>query len=485
MTAPQIMPMRLSELHPAEYNPRLDVRTDKHFYNSLNRSLTKFGQVDPILYWVKDKKIIGGTQRYYTLLQEGVDEGWTIILGDIGWWFKDTDISLKTEGEVKALNIALNKITGEFIDEKLVDLIEQIKTAQVDVTLTGYSDKEISLMLRKHIGGDPGEDKVPEPPKKPHSRHGDIYLLGRHRIMCGDCTKDEDMTVLMNGNKADMVFTDPPYNLGFNGTVNNQFEVLMNDNLSEGEYNDFTFEWLDKTIQHSNSTAAYYVCIDWRRYPIIASNLESEKHLKIHNVIVWDKVFAGMGQKYRYRHEFIVFAGGEGMQWYGSTQDEDVIKIAKADKRSERILDMKGLSLKVARGYVRIKREQTNPSRVPVVGGGSADLIFTVQEDSDTDVWESFSMNYFQQRNKEASDGIVHPTMKPIALIEVALTNSSRPRNDIILDPFLGSGSTLIACEKTGRTCYGMELDPKYVDQVVHRWEAFTGNKAELKRGSK
>lgn len=465
---PTIKRMQLSLLKPADYNPQ---KHSPRMLQDLSRGMKTWGYLQHIIYNKRTQHVVGGHARLEVLLKEGETEADIVVV----------DLSLKEE---KALNIALNKIHGEPDDDKLAALIAELQVSGIDASLTGFTDREISLMVQKYNQGDRDLDQAKPAPKKPRSRRGDVYHLGWHRLMCGSCTDPADMKTLMRKDKADLIFTDPPYNLGFAGTVDDQFDVLLNDNLTDSEYEKFTEAWMHQLNIYAKRAAGWYVCIDWRRYPTIVKGLLM-RGLKIHNCIVWDKVFAGMGRRYRFRHEFLVFAGHEEMTWYGSTQDEDVIKLARIERKGDTVLDMKGLSLKVARGYVRVKREKTSPPRVPIVGGGGRkELTFIVQEDLESDVWEGFSMNYFQQRRQEASDGIVHPTMKPIGLILTAVENSSRA-DDIVLDSFAGSGSTLIACEKQGRRCLAMELDPRYVDQAVHRWEEYTGKKAKLQRGGK
>ena len=214
-----------------------------------------------------------------------------------------------------------------------------------------------------------------------------------HRLMCGDSTSIDDVNKLMNNQKADMVFTDPPYNVAFNGRSGN-FDVIKNDDLNESEFEDFINATIN-TIKYINAPI-YYIWCNWKFYGILQGKLDYK------SCIVWAKNVFGLGNGYRHQHEFCLFNG---------TIDEE------------------------------IKNE--------------------------SDLWEiAKDTNY------------VHPTQKPIALCGRALKNHKNVKN--VLDLFGGSGSTLIACEQLNRKCYMMELDPKYVDVIIKRWEEFTGEKAVL-----
>ena len=266
-------------------------------------------------------------------------------------------------------------------------VIEELKSLDSEelVELSGF-DKDLL------IEPDAKDDDVPDVPEEPKSKLGDIYQLGSHRIMCGDSTKLEDVDKLMDGKKADMVFTDPPYNVAFNGR-SGKFDVIKNDDLSDNDFQIFIDKFL-AVIEHINANT-YYICCNWAFYGIL------QVVLKPKSCIVWAKNVFGLGRGYRHQHEFILFDG---------LIDPD------------------------------IKNE--------------------------SDLWQiKKDVNY------------KHPTQKPVEIPARAIKNSSKNGN-IVVDIFLGSGSTLIACEKTERICYGMELDPKYIDVIIQRWEDYTGQKA-------
>ena len=234
-------------------------------------------------------------------------------------------------------------------------------------------------------------DDVPEVPEEPITKEGDLYILGNHRLLCGDSTNIQHVEKLMDGNKADMVFTDPPYNVAFNGR-SGKFDVIKNDNLSEDSFNELITSMVE--IINILNPNHYYVWCNWKFYATLQTKLPFK------GCIVWAKNVFGLGVGYRHQHEFCLFN-------------------AKIDKH--------------------IKNE--------------------------SDLW---------QVKKDVS--YMHPTQKPVELAERALINHKQ--GDVI-DLFGGSGSTLIAAERLKRQSFLMELDPKYCDVIVKRWEDFTGNKAK------
>jgi len=273
------------------------------------------------------------------------------------------------------------------------------------------------------IEADEADDIVPGVPDTPQSVLGDLYELGEHRVLCGDSTSIDDVEKLMDGKKADMVFTDPPYNLSFGGSMSNttldgkmikhkganqKHEAIHNDKMSEEEFAQFITDTLN--IIKMFTTGAYYISFGSQT---LNQLLQPMKELKMEykSIIIWMKNQATLsGKDYKGRYEPIV---------YGRFND----------------------------GFYGVRYEQE-------------------------DIWEI-------QRTLKND---LHPTMKPVPLIEKALLNSSK-KEMLVLDLFLGSGSTLIAAEKTGRVCYGMELDPKYIDMIVQRYVDYTGNATIKKNG--
>lgn len=359
-------------------------------------SIKRFGMNQPI---VVDKNgiIIVGHGRFEALKH-------------LGWSQEEIQKHVKvadlTDAEANAYRLADNKLNESEWDMQLV--VEDLKDLNADlVELTGF-DKDLL------IEPDENDDVVPEVPEEPKSKLGDLYELGNHRVLCGDSTKIEDVEKLMDGNKADIVVTDPPYNTGMEGKPNDEkarLSHMFNDNFTPEQWSTFLADIFANYVISTKGDCAYYVFIDWRRVNDIRSVME--KHMDVKNVIVWDKKVHGLGSDYKSTYELCI-----------------VGKKGKPDIQNRYGLDYQDIW--------RLQREMG--------------------------------------RNKD------HATAKPIELLEKPLKHASKA-DDICLDLFLGSGSTLIASEKTGRHCYGMELDPKYVDVIVQRFVEYTGNANIKKNG--
>jgi DNA modification methylase len=269
--------------------------------------------------------------------------------------------------------------------------LADLASLDFDVSLTGFSEDELAGLLAETTEGETDEDAVPEVPAQPVTVEGDVWLLGRHRLMCGDSTSIDAVERLMAGRKADMVFTDPPYNVAFNGR-SGKHDVIKNDDLPKAQFEAFIADVCG--VIRLVDPKAYYVWCNWNFYSALQGQLLYKA------CIVWAKNVFGMGQGYRHQHEFCLFNG----------KIDEVIK-------------------------------------------------------NESDLWSI-----------KKDTGYVHPTQKPVALSVRAFGNHVKLLN--VLDLFGGSGSTLIGAEQTGRNCFMMELDPKYCDVIIKRWQDFTGKTA-------
>lgn len=345
-------------------------------------SITEFGFTNPLLI-DSDNSIIAGHGRLMAAKLLNLDTVPTITLDGLN----DT--------QKRAYIIADNKLAlnAGWDNELLLQELDALSDAGYDLDLTGFSADEISdLQPEQLTEGLTDEDAVPDVPEIPHSVLGDVWLLGNHRVMCGDSTSIDAVEKLMDGQKADMVFTDPPYNIDYQG-VSDKRDKIKNDKMKDDDFVDFL-------TQSIIGCETMYVCCSWQYAHLFKKALELIGR-KAKAMIVWDKVNPAQHlDKYFKQHEIIFYYGDFGGH-------------------------------KTLRG----------------------------------DVW-----TLKRQRNT------VHPTMKPVELIEIAL--GDQPDKKIVLDSFGGSGSTLIACEKTGRHSRLMELDEKYVDVIIKRWQDFTGKKA-------
>lgn len=346
-------------------------------------SIKEFGWTNPILV-DKDKGIIAGHGRLMAARK--------LKMGDV----PTIELSHLSDAQKKALVIADNKLAlNADWDTQILSLeLSELQDIGFDLDILGFDANELNALLDpEEVEGLTDEDAVPEVPEEPKTKLGDIYQLGNHRLMCGDSTSIDAVEKLMDGQKADMVFTDPPYNVAFNGR-SGKHDVIKNDNLPDAEFRNFIAEIC--SVIKLIDPKAYYIWCNWKFYGVLQELLDYK------TCIVWAKNVFGMGQGYRHQHEFCLFNG----------KIDEVVK-------------------------------------------------------NESDLWEiKKDTNY------------VHPTQKPVALSVRAFSNHVKLLN--VLDLFGGSGSTLIGAEQTGRKAFLMELDPKYCDVIVKRWEDFTGKKAVL-----
>jgi DNA modification methylase len=346
-------------------------------------SIKEFGFNNPVLV-DKDNSVIAGHGRLMAARKLGYKEVPVVKLEHL------------TESQRKAYILADNRIAlNSGWDTSMLSLELQELKDDIDLSLLGFDADELDAMLNpiEETEGLTDEDSVPDVPVEPKTKLGDIYILGNHRLMCGDSTSIDAVEKLMDGNHVDLVFTDPPYNVAFNGR-SGKHDVIKNDDLPEAEFNTFIDE-VCNTIK-AVDPKAYYIWCNWNFYGVLQGKLDYK------TCIVWAKNVFGMGNGYRHQHEFCLFYG----------KIDEVIK-------------------------------------------------------NESDLW-----------NIKKDTNYVHPTQKPVALSVRAFGNHVKLLN--VLDLFGGSGSTLIGAEQTGRKAFVMELDPKYCDVIVKRWEDFTGKKAQL-----
>lgn len=332
-----------------------------------------------------------------------------------------------TEEQAKAYRLADNKLNESEWDMGLV--IEELKGLSDEMfDLTGF-DKDLI------IEPDAKDDEIPEDVPS-RAKLGDLFELGRHRVLCGDSTQEEAFLALCGGNKADMVFTDPPYNVNYSGSGENTKNVILNDKMSDEAFDTFLVEVFNRIKENIKSSAGCYVFHSHKTSTDFEKAL-AQAGFTIDTQLIWNKPSAGMGMNdYRTKHEpfFYTYLSKDDKNFYGDRTGTTVWKIPKDEDKA----------------FKWFKRIQES------------------LEQGNTTVWTMSRANVNEY---------VHPTQKPVELPAVAITKSSKAE-DIVLDTFLGSGTTLIASEKTGRICYGMELDPKYIDVIVQRYVDYTGNES-------
>ncbi len=391
-----IQKINILKLKPSEYNPRKDLQPEDEEYIKIKNSILEFGYVAPVIINA-DMTVIGGHQRLKVLKELGYEEIQCIVV--------DLD-----KNKEKALNLALNKISGEWDNDKLEAILAELKETDIDINVTGFSNDEIDDILKDIIGSNEDDfdlEEALDEIEEPTTKVGDVWILGKHRLLCGDSTQQKDVMRLMNNQEADMLLTDPPYNVDYEGTAGK----IENDNMNETEFYNLLIDAFKNMHLVAKAGCPIYV-FHADTEGLNFRNAFKNAGFKLAQCLVWVKNTFVMGrQDYQWKHEPILYGWKEGKAHYF------------IDSRSQN----------------------------------------TVLE--------------FDKPTRNAE----HPTMKPIDLLVYLIKNSSK-ENNLIVDLFGGSGSSLIAAEQSNRICYAMELDPRYCDVIVKRWETLTGQKAELEK---
>jgi len=394
-----IQKINIEKLKAAEYNPRKDLTLEDEEYQKIKRSLTEFGYVAPVIV-NSDMTVIGGHQRLK-------------VLKELGYKEIECNIVDLDKNKEKALNIALNKISGEWDNDKLEELLAELKETDIDMDMTGFSLDEVDDILKDIIGSKEDDFNLTEALseiEEPITKKKDIWRLGRHRLMCGNSTSKENVNKLMNKRQANLILTDPPYNVDYEGGTKDRLKI-ENDNMNETEFYNMLVDSFKNMYEFTKPGASFYI-FHADTEGLNFRNALKTVGFKLAQCLVWVKNKFVIGrQDYQWRHEPILYGWKEGSCHY-FIDDRTQSTVLEFDKPT---------------------------------------------------------------RNAE------HPTMKPVDLLVYLIKNSSK-ENDIVLDLFGGSGSTLIAAEQINRTCYTMELDPRYCDVIVKRWETLTGQKAILEK---
>ncbi len=427
----------VSELRPAEYNPRKALQPGDKEYEKIKRSIQEFGYVDPIIVNY-DGTVIGGHQRL-TVLK---DLGYTEV--------QVAEVRIESEAKVKALNVALNKISGEWDEVLLADLLADIQNSDVDVEVTGFEPAEIDQLFSEVHDKDIGDDNfdVDEELAKPATAMaGDIWMLGRHRVMCADATKEDTWEALMDGRKANLCVTDPPYNVNYKSPSNDQ--TIQNDNMDELRFEEFLTDAFNRIADNMEMDASIYVFHSDSHGLAFRKAFDKRFYLSV--VCIWNKSSLVLGRSpYQWKHEPILYGwqkDGSG-NWY-DTEKGGAGRTSKKLKKGDS--PYQSQTEPVLFGWQKKGKHRWYADRTP------------------TTVWDCPKPTHCD----------LHPTMKPIPLMAYPIKNSSMS-NCIVVDPFLGSGSTLMACEATRRICYGFELDPKYMDVIVERYIASKGTNEQV-----
>jgi DNA modification methylase len=387
----------INTIKPYENNPR---KLKDSAIEKVAKSIKEFGFRQPIVV-DKEKIIVVGHTRYRASKKLGLTNVPITIADNL------------TPEQINAYRIADNRTNeeAEWDIELLKTELKDLQLKDFDLDLTAFDEDQLNNFLFEEKEGLTDEDAVPETPEEPITKLGDIWKLGKHKLICGDSTILNNYEKLFKENKADLLMTDPPYNVDYEGKTKEKL-TIQNDSKNDDDFLQFLTDAFNNCAINLKLGASFYIFhSDWYGLEFRQSIKKSELELKQN--LIWAKNSMVMGrQDYQWQHEPCLYGWKKGSShsWYSDRKQTTIIK------------------------YDRPTQSK------------------------------------------------LHPTMKPVGLIEYLIKNSSK-QEDVVLDPFLGSGTTLIACEKQSRICYGVELDPKYCDVIVKRWEQFTGKKAELENG--
>jgi len=414
---PQLIVVYLS-IHSLAPNPRNARTHSKLQIRQIAASIKAFGFTNPVLI-DRQNRIVAGHGRVEAAKLLGIEQIPTILLENM------------TEDEIRVYILADNRLAEKAGWDKSILAIELqhlISIDEIDVTITGFEIPEIDLILEEGRAGQDKDDVVEtDETASAVTQPNDLWKLGKHRILCGNALHESSFAELMGNRRANIVFADVPYNVAIDqnvcgkGSIHHREFVMASGEMSEAEFIAFLKSALGLLARYSTANSVHFICMDWRHMHELfaAGNPIYDQFL---NLCVWVKNNGGMGSLYRSRHELVfVFRNGKG---------------------SHRNNVMLG----------QYKRNRTN-------------------------VWEYPGVNTLSRQGDEGSLLALHPTVKPVALVADALLDCSA-RGDIVVDSFLGSGTTLIAAERVGRVCYGIEIDPLYVDVAIRRWQRHTGSRA-------
>ena len=402
----------LGDLIPDPRNARTH---PKRQIEQLKASIEAFGFTNPILA-DPEGKIIAGHGRFQAARAMGFAEVPTITISGL------------SETQKRALLIADNKIAlSAGWDLEILQLeLSELASIDVDIdpTLTGFSTGEIDVILSS--APDPDDEVVPPVPRTPRTKPGDIWILGEHRVGCGD-SRDAGFLqrVISDGARIDAAFLDPPYNVRIGGHAvaagSHREFAMASGEMSEAEFRSFLTDTLGAAARLSRDGAVHFICMDWRHLDSVSA-IGSAVYGERLNLCIWNKSNAGMGSLYRSKHEL------NFVYRVGTAPHLNMVELGKHG------------------------RNRTN-------------------------VWDYASVNSMQGSRRD--DLALHPTVKPTGLVADAIQDVTR-RGDLVLDLFLGSGTTLIAADRTGRRFRGLDVDPAYVDVAIQRWSARTGREPQL-----
>ena len=418
----------VSEIIPYENNPR----KNEAAVDAVAESILEFGFKNPVIL-DRNNVIVCGHTRLKAAEKIGLAKVPVIYADDL------------TDDQIRAFRLVDNK-TAEFADWDFEKLEAELSGIDMDLSLWGFELPDDDVIT---------EDDYKEPePEEPNAKQGDIYLLGKHRLMCGDSTDKADVEALMDGVLCDCVVTDPPYNVGYKGGVNGDPETdqLINDDMSDSDFDDFLTQAFSNMNEAMKPGAAFYVWFASMKAVHFWLALQAAGFV-IREELIWNKRPHVIGHAdYHWKHEPCLYG------WKGGLNIPAI---------AERLASELNLTQDCVEQALQDALTDYGTAHQPCLYGNKEGSHYFTNDRTQVTVLEY----------AKPSANVEHSTMKPIEMMAQLIRNSTK-KGQIVLDLFGGSGSTLMACEQTERVCYMMEYDPKYIDVIINRWETFAGRKA-------
>lgn len=420
----------VERLRPYERNPR----KNDHVVNRMVESLREFGFRVPVLAR-SDGELIDGHLRYKAALVMGLATVPVVPADDM------------SEAQIRAFRIMINRSAtwADWDEELLLQELRALQLADMDLAVTGFDQRELDQMLMDMGTDGKDPDEAPEPPAVPVVRDGEIWTLGRHRVMCGDSRSMADARRLLGDAQLDMIWTDPPYNVDYQGKAGK----IRNDKMSPADFDEFLISVHRVMHESLRPGGGIYVAHSEAGDGTVFRRAFTVAGFKLAACLIWRKQTAVLGRgDYHFQHEPILYGWRRGAahRWYGNRKQRTLFE---AEFPGLREMEDGTWQFCLENRLYRLSGEAV-----------------CVQELATTVI----------DAPKPARSNL-HPTMKPVALIEPMVANSS-PRGGLVGDFFAGSGSTLMACERLGRAARLMEADPKFVEVIIRRWQEYSGGQA-------
>lgn len=420
----------VERLRPYERNPR----KNDHVVSKMVDALRQFGFRVPLLA-KSDGELIDGHLRYKAALAMGMQQVPVIPADDM------------TDAQIRAFRILINRSAtwADWDEDLLLQELRALKSLDVDLTITGFEDRELDELLMEMAETDKDPDAVPPVQPEPVVCDGEIWQLGRHRLMCGDARSLADCRRLLDGKELDLIWTDPPYNVDYRGKAGK----IKNDKMSGSEFEAFLLGSFKAMHDALRPGGAIYVAHSEAGDGMVFRRTFINAGFRLAACLIWRKQSAVLGRgDYHFQHEPILYGWRRGAahRWYGNRKQRTLLELEEPGLR-----EMEDGSWQFCLGdrLYRLQGEALSVEELP------------------TSVLDA----------PKPAKSELHPTMKPVALIERMVANSS-PRGGLVGDFFGGSGSTLMACERLNRAARIMELDPRFADVIIRRWQDYTGNSA-------